>query len=116
MVMMFLIPLNPPAEMIPLNDPFVQNFSSGRILTKDLFFSGHTATIFLLFLTSGGKAFKIFFLSATILVGACLLLQHVHYTIDVISAPFFGYLCYRFIYRVQKKTALMTGNNNGKIY
>ncbi len=114
MAMMFLMPLNPPAEMIPLNDPFVQNFSSGSILTKDLFFSGHTATIFLLFLTSRGRFFKIFFFTGTILVGACLLLQHVHYTIDVISAPFFSYLCYRFTFLIHK-TFLFEGKKYERV-
>lgn len=114
MAMMFLMPLNPPAEMIPLNDPFVQNFSSGSILTKDLFFSGHTATIFLLFLTSSGRFFKIFFFTGTILVGACLLLQHVHYTIDVISAPLFSYLCYRFTFLIHK-TFLFEGKKYERV-
>ena len=31
---MYLLPLNPPSDMIPLNDPFVQIFGSGEILTK----------------------------------------------------------------------------------
>ena len=101
MVMMFLMPLNPPQGMILLNDPFVQFFGTGQILTKDLFFSGHTATIFLFYLVSENKNFRTFFLLATVLVGAAVLLQHVHYAIDVVSAPFFSYLSYRLVYLMQ---------------
>lgn len=92
---MFVAPFNPPPEMLPLADPFVQLFGSGAVLTKDLFFSGHTATLFILFLTASSKRVKYFFLAATIAAAALLLLQHVHYTVDVISAPFFTYGCYR---------------------
>ena len=102
--MMYLVPLNPPADMILLNDPFVQFFATGQPLTKDLFFSGHTATIFLFYLVSEKKLFKAFFLIATVLVGTSVLLQHVHYSIDVASAPFFAYISYRLIYLLHSKT------------
>lgn len=88
---LFLLPLNPPPGMILLNDPFVQMFGHGDVLTKDLFFSGHTSTLFLLFLTSKGKVLKGIFLSCAIIVGISVLLQHVHYSIDVFCAPFFSY-------------------------
>ena len=92
---MFLVPLNPPQYMIRLNDPFVQFFGTGKLLTKDLFFSGHTATLFILFLVTQNKYFKYFFLAATVIVGISVLIQHVHYSIDVFAAPFFTYVCYR---------------------
>jgi len=95
MVVMYSAPLNAPERLILLNDPFVQFFGSGEVLTKDLFFSGHTATLFLLFLISDKKQLKIIFLISTILVGIAVLLQHVHYTIDVLAAPFFAYSSYR---------------------
>ncbi|OGU58208.1 MAG: hypothetical protein A2V66_01485, partial [Ignavibacteria bacterium RBG_13_36_8] len=47
---MYSLPLEPPSSMIALKDPFVEFFGSGNVLTKDLFFSGHTSTLFLLFL------------------------------------------------------------------
>jgi membrane-associated phospholipid phosphatase len=76
-------------------------------MTKDLFFSGHTATVFLLFLNSQTKLWKNVFLTLTILVGFCVLIQHVHYTVDVIAAPFFGYgafvIARGFVKRVQGK-------------
>ncbi len=102
-IAMYLLPLNPPDSMILLNDPFVQFFGSGEILTKDLFFSGHTSTLFLLFLVSEQRALKYIFLLATILVAICVVLQHVHYTIDVFAAPFFAYASYKIANRIIKR-------------
>jgi membrane-associated phospholipid phosphatase len=106
MAAMYIIPLNPPPDMIPLNDPFVEYFGTGRLLTKDLFFSGHTATLFLLFLTVQSKKLKILFLTCTIALGLSVLLQHVHYSIDVLAAPFFTYTCFHIILFFHKKQPL----------
>lgn len=91
---MYLLPLQPPEKMIILNDPFVEFFGTGQTLTKDLFFSGHTATLLILFLISEKKIIKTIFLISTIVVAIAVLLQHVHYTIDVFAAVFFTYTCY----------------------
>lgn len=96
-IAMFLLPLEPPEKMILLKDPFVEFFGSGQTLTKDLFFSGHTATLFILFLVSENKIIKAVFLISTIVVALCVLLQHVHYTIDVVAAVFFTYACYKLL-------------------
>ena len=103
---MYVMPLNPPVTMIPLNDPFVQFFATGHLLTKDLFFSGHTATLFILFLAAEKKILKTIFLICTIAVGISVLLQHVHYTIDVLAAPFFTYTAYRIIIQLKKRLTL----------
>ncbi len=87
---MYSLPLDPPQLMIPLSDPFVEYFGTGQLLTKDLFFSGHTATLFLLFLVADKNIIKAAFLTATIAVAIAVLIQHVHYTVDVIAAPFFS--------------------------
>lgn len=91
---MYLLPLQPPEKMIILNDPLVEFFGTGQTLTKDLFFSGHTATLLILFLVSEKKIIKTTFLISTIVVAIAVLLQHVHYTIDVFAAVFFTYTCY----------------------
>jgi hypothetical protein len=98
---MYLVPLNPPEKMIPLNDPFVEFFGTGQLLTKDLFFSGHTATLFLLYLLTDLKLLKNFFLTATILVAVCVMLQHVHYSIDVFAAPFFTYCSIKLVEKLK---------------
>ena len=99
---MYLVPLNPPAGMISLNDPLVEYFGTGQLLTKDLFFSGHTATIFLFYLVSEKKLLKIVFLISTIIVGISVLLQHVHYAIDVVAAPFFALGAYRLAFKIKR--------------
>ncbi|MCL6493729.1 MAG: sphingomyelin synthase family protein [Ignavibacterium sp.] len=96
-ISMWLLPLNPPEKMILLNDPFVEFFGTGITLTKDLFFSGHTATLFILFLTADERLFKRIFLVSTIIVAICVLMQHVHYSIDVFAAILFTYACYQIL-------------------
>lgn len=97
MVAMYFVPFDPPVRMIHLKDPFVQLFDTGVVLTRDLFFSGHVATLFLLFLTASHRLLRAAFLLATVVVGAGLIWQHVHYTIDVLTAPFITFGCYRFV-------------------
>ena len=103
MIAMHLVSLNPPEKMIPLNDPLVEFFGTGQLLTKDLFFSGHTATLFLLFLLADLKSLKIFFLISTITLAISVLLQHVHYSIDVLAAPFFAYGSFKLIEKLRQK-------------
>lgn len=94
MAAMYLVPLEPPVQMILLRDPFVEFFGDGRALTRDLFFSGHTATLFVLFLASEGRWIKVAFLLLTTIVAIALLMQHVHYTIDVFVALIATYADY----------------------
>ena len=101
-VSMYLLPLEPPTKMIMLNDPLVEFFGTGQTLTKDLFFSGHTATLFILFLVLEKKVYKTIFIISTITVAVAVLLQHVHYTIDVFAAVLFTYACYRFLQVIKK--------------
>jgi len=93
-IAMYLMPFEAPEKLIILKDPFVEMFGSGESLTKDLFFSGHTATLFLLYLVVDSKRLKYVFLISAIIVGVSIVLQHVHYVIDVFAAPFFTYVCY----------------------
>lgn len=94
---MYLLPLEPPENMILLSDPVVEYFGTGQALSKDLFFSGHTATLFILYLVTENKAIKHTFLVCTAIVGLSVLLQHVHYTIDIFAAVFFTYSAFAFL-------------------
>ena len=102
-IAMYLTPLEAPGTLLVLDDPFVQLFGKGDVLTKDLFFSGHTGTLFLLFLLAEKRTLKILFLTSTIMVGSAVLLQHVHYSIDVFVAPFVAYCSYRIIKKLHTK-------------
>ena len=75
---------------IPLINPFPTFVGDGAHLhlTKDLFFSGHTASTFLLMLYMrrvGVLAGRVA-LAAHLFVVATVFLAHLHYTIDVVGA------------------------------
>lgn len=94
----FLVPLEPPAGMILLRDPVTIFFMSkpdGGYIVKDMFFSGHVSTIVLFYFVSNNMIVKRLLLFLGILVSAMLLIQHVHYTIDIAAAPFFAFLAYK---------------------
>jgi len=95
MICLSLVPLNAPIGIVELKDPLTDVFYGGTFITKDLFFSGHTATLVLLFLSFEKRNDKIFAGIAAVLVAALLLVQHVHYTIDVMAAPFFSWIGFK---------------------
>ena len=99
-VLMWSAPLDPPLTTIPLADPIVEFFGTGIVLTKDLFFSGHTSLMFLLCLVCNKKLRPVIIL-ITIGVGVCVLIQHVHYLVDVLVAPFIAYASYRIVKIIQ---------------
>jgi hypothetical protein len=94
MVTMYLTPLDPPAGLILLEDPFVESVST-KTMTRDLYFSGHTSTLFLLYLTARGRLLRTFFLINTILVALAVLVQHVHYSVDVVAAFFYSFTSFK---------------------
>lgn len=94
MITISLIPLEAPKGLIHLSDPFSIVFYGSNLITKDLFFSGHTATLFLVALCMERKREKYIGFGATAILGVLLLVQHVHYTADVLAAPVFSYLCW----------------------
>lgn len=96
MVSMALFTLEPPAGMIPLRDPVTLLFyPDHQPFAKDLFFSGHTATVFLFLLAVPGRGAKVVLGLATVLVAAAVVVQRFHWTVDVLAAPAFVALAWR---------------------
>jgi len=94
-IAMYSLPLDPPTQMIALEDPFVEFFGSGQTLTRDLFFSGHTSLMFLLYFVINNRTLKYLFLIGTAAIAFCVLIQHVHYTVDVLVALFVAFTSYK---------------------
>lgn len=82
-ISLYLLPLKEQPTLIYLQDPFLNNLVYPGRIVRDLFFSGHTALLFGLYLCSGRKLILLIF---TLILGACLIMQHVHYSIDVLAA------------------------------
>jgi hypothetical protein len=96
MLTIYLLPLEPPQGLVLLNDPVNEALFYGhRVVTKDLFFSGHVSTICILFLTAQNKKLKKLFFSLILVLATMILVQHVHYSIDVLAAPLFTWICYK---------------------
>jgi hypothetical protein len=93
-ICVYFLPLEPPKLMIPLRDPVVHFLGSEGVLTKDLFFSGHVATMVVLALGIPGRDLRVGYFAGALAVGVCVILQHVHYTVDVLVAPCAAYTAY----------------------
>ncbi len=108
MICLLIFPLNPPSNIIPLQDPFLHaTFYNGRPNLKDLFFSGHVATIILFIPILSSKWIRGLLVAAAFIAGILLAAQRVHYVIDIISAPLFSLLAFYFADK-------WTKNNHGK--
>ena len=96
MICMSMVPLEPPIGILPLHDDFLsRTFYDNKILLKDLFFSGHTASIAILAYLIQHKLWSRTFFIISFIVGTMLIVQHVHYTLDVVCAYMFSFIAYR---------------------
>jgi hypothetical protein len=91
-----LVPLSPSPGIIPLVDPVTDTLGhEGRIM-NDLFFSGHVSDIATFYLLCRPPKLKRYLMLCMVMVALLLVWQRVHYTIDVLMAPAFSYVCFWF--------------------
>jgi hypothetical protein len=93
---LWLVALEPPTALLILHDPVMDRIFevTTQPIVRDLFFSGHTATMMLLLLAGRGRAWRWVLGLMAVAVGLLVLVQRVHYSYDVLAAPFFGWLAY----------------------
>ena len=89
-----LVPLEPPIGLISLSDPVTGIFYGESNITKDLFFSGHMATLSVIYFCLEKRTDKLIGLVAVIVLAISLAVQHIHYTIDILTAPVVVYMLY----------------------
>jgi len=90
-----LLPLKEPETIVYLEDPFLNTFIYQGTIDSDLFFSGHTALVCLLFFQT--RKWRWFFGLLGVTLGILLMIQRVHYSIDILAALPFAYLTVKLV-------------------
>jgi hypothetical protein len=85
-----------PGQVNPDPTGFFDRTYTGLGLEAGFFFSGHTGLPFLMALILWDKKFwRYAYLAISIIFGIAVLFAHVHYTIDVLAAPYMAYGIYK---------------------
>lgn len=114
-----MFPLEAPHGIIVLQDVFLENtfYPQDAPLTKDLFFSGHVASIWIYFLCAQIRPVRVYMLFAALLMTFMVLSMRIHYTYDVYGAIIITTIIYfaptrlRFYYtKVKGKYSYKTAN------
>ena len=93
-----------PTHIVIESSFFNAGIFNGIFTGNDLFFSGHTGLPFLFALMFWeNKILKTIFLGFSILFAMVVLLGHIHYSIDVLSAFFISYGIFQICKKVFKK-------------
>jgi hypothetical protein len=87
---LFLLPLDPPPDIIPLTDPFMSYLGIPMTNVRGLFFAWPSSLLSLFVFTAQWKDLKIIFSAGVVAVSGLLLVQHTHYTIDIVASPVFA--------------------------
>lgn len=90
-ICILLVALEPPVGIIVLRDVFLENtvYPHDAPLTKDLFFSGHVASLWIYFLCAQHRLLKGWFLLGTIAMSYMVMSMRIHYSYDVMGALLF---------------------------
>jgi hypothetical protein len=110
-ITIYLVPLDTPPGIVTLRDPMARLFfyEDGSV-TKDLFFSGHAATLFLFFFLVDNKILAYCILAGALVLSVLLLILHTHYSYDVLAAPVFAYAAYKITGRLFKNPRVFPDN------
>jgi hypothetical protein len=101
MFTMYMLTLEPPTGMILLVDPVTASLVyPDSTFAKDLFFSGHVSTMMVLVLVEQNRIARFLKIAGTSLVGILLAWQQVHYTLDLVVAPFVTYAVFISVKRI----------------
>lgn len=101
----YMVPMYAPDDLVVLKDPVVDMLHiHTTFLRRDLFYSGHFATCFLLYLMIKPRWYQGFFLLSSYVVGLLILIQHIHYSYDILGAVFFSYIS---VYCAQATTGIL---------
>ncbi|OFZ41038.1 MAG: hypothetical protein A3D92_18170 [Bacteroidetes bacterium RIFCSPHIGHO2_02_FULL_44_7] len=87
-VTLSLLPLRPPEDLIFLEDPFLNELIYPGRIVCDLFFSGHVGLLMAFFFLSKRWVFA----ALALVLGTLLMVQRVHYSIDVLAAVPFTFI------------------------
>jgi hypothetical protein len=90
-----ILPLKEPETIVYLEDPFLNYFIYQGTIDSDLFFSGHTALVCLFFFLTEKWMWLFAVLGGTL--GVLLMIQRVHYSIDILAALPFAYLSVKIV-------------------
>lgn len=101
-ITLLLVPLDVPPGLLLLKDPLVDKLFYQQPITKDLFFSGHTSILALfMFLLWNKGVWRWVYATGTLMIGLLLLIQHAHYTLDVLVAPAFAWLAVKLAIKIK---------------
>ena len=92
--------LQSPLDAIPVSFPSIINYLA---FSNDMFFSGHVAIPLIGFFVFKDSLIKYVFLIGSIIMGAVVLLMHLHYSIDVFAAFFIVYASIHILENIQKR-------------
>ena len=107
-VCLYMVPLAAPHGIIPLHDPILEFIAyDQKPLLQDLFFSGHTAAVVVFaLLTKKNNYLFTAFVMISILMAYLLMVQHCHYTIDIIGGVIFAIVSYHLVNAIWEKLNL----------
>jgi hypothetical protein len=99
LLMIYFVNLEPPINLVFLEDPILNSTTySGYKITKDLFFSGHAVSILVCYFVMPNHFIKRVIFILTFVLFLFLLMQHIHYTIDIAGAYIVVLLIYKVFY------------------